>query len=69
MNLAHNEICLTMAAIFRKYDVYDGTGTQLGPTLELFETDRRDIDVVADFGVPFVMEGRKGVRVVVRSGN
>jgi len=65
-NLAYAELHLLIAGIFRKYDVYDGTGTQKGPTLELFETTREDIDTYADFAVPFPKPGSKGIRVIVR---
>jgi hypothetical protein len=58
-----------LAGIFRKYDRYDGTGTQKGPTLELFETTRDDIDYVADFTTPGLKPGSKGVRLMVRSGS
>jgi hypothetical protein len=30
--------------------------------LELYETDQRDVETVADFQVPIVWEGSKGVR-------
>jgi hypothetical protein len=54
------------AGIFRKYDAYDGTRHQKGPTLELHESTREDVDIATDFAVPFIEPGRKGVRVTVR---
>ncbi|KIN06848.1 hypothetical protein OIDMADRAFT_108363 [Oidiodendron maius Zn] len=65
-NIAYSELYLTIACIFRTYDAYDGTGTQKGPTLELFETTREDVDTYFDYGVPFSKPGSKGVRVIVR---
>ena len=66
MNLAYAQLRLYLAAIFRKYDRYDGTGKQDGPTLELFETSREDIEIAADFNDAMPRAGSHGVRVVVR---
>lgn len=55
-----------LAGIFRKYDLYDGTGKQIGPTLELFETGREDVDMVYDILIPFPKDGSLGVRLKVR---
>lgn len=53
--------------MFRKYDLYDGTGKQKGPTLELFKTTREDdVDMVADFVAAAVKVESKGVRLLVR---
>ena len=68
INLAFAELYIILAGIFRKYDLYDGTGKQTGPTLELFETGREDVEFVADFVTPSVRKGSLGVRVRVRSG-
>lgn len=58
-----------IAGVFRKYDLYDGTGTQKGPTLELFDTTReRDVDMYADMIVPFPVPGSRGVRIALRNG-
>lgn len=59
---------MMIAGIFRKYDLYDGTGKQTSPTLELFKTGREDVDMVADFVTPFRPKGNPGVRVKVRLG-
>jgi len=66
MNLAYAELFIVIAGIFRKHDRYDGTGRQNGPTLELYESTREDVDMVSDFAVPFIKQGRRGVRVIVR---
>lgn len=66
MSLAYSELYTVLAGIFRKYDLYDGTGKQTGPTLELFETGREDVEMVADFVTPFVRDESLGVRVTVR---
>lgn len=68
MNLAYQELRLVIAAIFRKYDLYDGTGIQQGPTLALYDTTReRDVDMSADFGIAYPAVGSKGVRLLIRS--
>lgn len=64
MTLARREMALTLAAIFLKYDVYEG---QAGPTLELHDTLReRDIDADSDYIIPIPKKGSKGLRVRIR---
>jgi len=57
---------MLLARIFRKYDLYDGTGKHAGPTLELYKTMREDVDMAADSLTPVLKEGSLGVRVIVR---
>lgn len=52
MNLAYAEIYLTLAAIFRRFD------------LHLYETTRDDVDVIHDFFNPLARRDSKGVRVI-----
>jgi hypothetical protein len=66
INLAYAQLHFNLAGIFRKFDLYDGSGTQTGPTLELFETNRGDIDLVSDSSEAFPKAGTRGVKVVVR---
>jgi hypothetical protein len=66
INLAYSELYLISAGVFRKYDLYDGTGKQTCPTLELFETGREDVDMDADFVTPFARKESLGVRLRVR---
>jgi hypothetical protein len=66
MNLAYSELYMLLAGIFRKYDLYDGTGKQAGPTLELYQTTREDVDMGADSLTLILKEGSVGVRVIVR---
>jgi hypothetical protein len=66
MNLAYSELYMLLVGIFRKYDLYDGTGKQAGPTLELYKTTREDVDMAADSLTPVLKEGSLGVRVIVR---
>ena len=53
MNLALAEIYLTLAAVFRRFD------------LHLYETTRDDVDIVHDFFNPSARKDSKGVRVIV----
>lgn len=64
--LALQELTLITAGIWRKFDAYDGTGLQKGPTLELFETSREDVDMVSDYAVPGYKVGSKGLQLLVR---
>jgi hypothetical protein len=66
INLAYSELYLILAGIFLKYDLFDGSGKQTSPTLELFETDRDDVDIKYDFLIPFPKKGSLGVRLKVR---
>lgn len=66
MPLAYSELYTILAGIFRKYDLYDGTGKQSGPTLELYKTGRNDVDMAADYVTPFVRDDSLGVRLMVR---
>ena len=67
MNLAYAELYSILAGVFRKYDLYDGTGGQTTPTLTLYETTReRDVDIESDVMAGYPKRESKGVRVVVR---
>ncbi|EMC97785.1 hypothetical protein BAUCODRAFT_31780 [Baudoinia panamericana UAMH 10762] len=54
INLARVEMYLTVALLFRRFD------------LELFETDRGDVEPAHEFFLPISKLGSKGVRVKVR---
>lgn len=67
-HLAYAELYVILAGIFRKYDLYDGTAKQQGPTLALYDTIReRDVDAVIDLVVPYPAKGSQGVRLAVRA--
>ena len=68
INLAYQELYLVLAAVFRKYDLYDGTGMQQSPTLALYETTReRDVDMTSELISAVPARGSQGVRVLVMS--
>jgi cytochrome P450 len=54
MNLAKAEIYLTLAAVFHRFD------------MELYDTDRSDVDIVHDYFNPSPKDDTKGVRVIVK---
>ncbi|KAL8769010.1 MAG: hypothetical protein Q9209_004927 [Squamulea sp. 1 TL-2023] len=54
--LAHAELYLTLATVFRRY----------GEDLRLWETEKRDVEPARDFFVPTTEKGARGLRVVVR---
>lgn len=66
INLAYQEMYMILAAVFTRYEAWDGTGKQKSPTLELFETTRKDVDCVRDLVTEVVSDDSKGVRIVVR---
>jgi cytochrome P450 len=53
IGLAKTEIYATLAALFRRFD------------LELYQTDRSDVDMAHDFFVPHTRLDSKGIRVLV----
>ncbi|KAK0635458.1 cytochrome P450 [Bombardia bombarda] len=69
MNFARLEMSMVLAAIIRKYDIYQpGQQKQTGPTLELYDTTRaRDIDLNHDYIIPFPAKGSPGLRVKIRN--
>ena len=54
MNLAIAEIYLTLAAVFHRFD------------MELYDTDRSDVDIVHDYFNPSPKDDSKGVRVLIK---
>lgn len=67
MNLAYTELQCIIAGIFRRYDVYNSSKErQSGPTLELFQTGREDVDMACDFVTTAPKPGSSGVKLVVR---
>ncbi|KAK4496736.1 hypothetical protein PRZ48_012719 [Zasmidium cellare] len=53
-NLATAELFMTLAAVFRRFD------------LELFETTREDIDMAREYMIPLPKKGSQGLRVLVK---
>ena len=67
MNLAYQELQTFTAGIFRRYRLYDPTKEeQGGPTLELYQTERRDIAMDGDYITPSQYEGSQGLRIKIR---
>lgn len=54
INLAKVEMYLTLAVLFQRFN------------LELFETDRSDVELAHDFFIPSARTDSKGVRVIVK---
>ena len=50
------QLNIGLATLFRQEDI----------KLELYETDSKDVDVVADFFVPLTIKESQGVRVLVK---
>ncbi|KAH8803014.1 cytochrome P450 [Xylogone sp. PMI_703] len=66
INLAYQEMYMILAALFRKFDAWDGTGEQKGFTIELFKTTREDVTVARDLVTENMKANSVGVRAVVR---
>jgi cytochrome P450 len=64
INLAYAEMYLCLPALFRCYGGPESTGPE--GKLELFEATQDDVEMIADKFIPFVKEGSKGIRVLVK---
>jgi cytochrome P450 len=67
INFAYAELYLFLAAIFRNYGSPSCRRPGDKGILELYETDKSDVDCVADMTIPAVKVGSKGVRIRVLS--
>jgi cytochrome P450 len=70
VNLAHAELYLCTAALFRRYSGPSASkaeikGDETG-TIELFETTIDDVAFQRDMFAPYPKEGSKGVRIVLK---
>ena len=54
MNLANAELYLTLATVFRRFNI------------ELYETTARDAEIAHDFFIPHAHADSKGVRIVFK---
>jgi hypothetical protein len=66
INLSYAQLHLYLTAIFRKYDLYDGTGKETERTLKFFETSRDDVEIAVDFSDAIPRPESRGIRIVVR---
>lgn len=67
MNLAYAEIYLTLAGIFRQYGSKEVKMEGDLGYFELYQTDDRDVKIIADGLVPLVYKESKGIRIVVQT--
>ena len=56
-SLAHAELYLTLATLFRRYD------------MQLFKTRREDVEPARDFFVPAPEPGGNGLRIMVHENH
>jgi len=66
MNLAYAELYLVLSGLWRRYggpetEDEDGSGW-----MELYETDRRDVEMEYDLFVPYGKKESQGIRVVIK---
>lgn len=67
INLAYQELQTFTAGIFRKYSCYDPTKKeQAGPTLELYHTEHKDVELDRDYITPAPYVGSEGLRLIIR---
>src|SRR3954469_23025984 len=67
MDMAYTELYITTAVILRTFvrSEVGEDGSVRVSGMRLWKTDRRDVDMKADFGLPRCVEGRGDVRVVL----
>ncbi|CAK7200919.1 hypothetical protein SEUCBS139899_003619 [Sporothrix eucalyptigena] len=69
INLAYQELQTFTAGLFRKYSPYDPSlKKQKGPTLELYNTTIKDIELHADYVTAHAYPGSQGLQVRIREG-
>ncbi|KAF7876842.1 uncharacterized protein EAF02_008062 [Botrytis sinoallii] len=64
MQLAYAELYLMLASLWRKFGCKEDKGDE--GWLELYQTDKTDVEMAADRFVPYPKKGSKGIRIVVR---
>lgn len=68
INLAYQELQTVTAAVFRKYRPYDASlEKQGGPTMELYRTTHREVEMHADYVTMYNYPGSEGLRVIIRN--
>jgi cytochrome P450 len=67
MSLAYAEMYLTLGRLFRWLGSGEVRGEEDVGVLELWATDKSDFQMVGEVLVPFVKQGSKGVRAILRS--
>jgi cytochrome P450 len=67
MSLAYAELYMTLGKLFRWLGSSEVRGEGDLGVLKLWETNRSDVQMVAEVLVPFVKQGSKGVRAIIRS--
>ena len=63
INLAHAEMYLGLAAIWRMWGSRECRGEDDVGVFELFETGLRDVEIESDAFLPIQQPGTKGIRV------
>jgi hypothetical protein len=65
-SMAYRELCIIFACIFREYDQESIATTDNQKTLELFQTNREDLEICADLMASAATAGTHGLQVLVR---
>lgn len=64
IQLAYAELYLMLGSLWRKFGCKEDKGDE--GWLELYQTDKTDVEMVADRFVPYPKEGSQGIRILVR---
>lgn len=65
INIAYAELYTVLASVFRVYGSVDAKGDGDVGSLALYDTTKRDVEIVGDSNVPIIDRRSKGIRVRV----
>lgn len=66
MNLAYAELYLVLSAFWRRFGGPDSDKSGEGGRIELYQTDKSDVEMKHDLFVPYAKRGSQGIRIVVK---
>jgi len=66
MNLAYAELYLVLSGLWRRFGGPETKDEDGSGWMELYETDKRDVEMEYDLFVPYGKSNSKGIRVIIR---
>ena len=65
MNLAYAELYLVLSGVWRRFGGPETEKKDAGGWMELYQTDKTDVEMEYDLFVPYAKKDSKGIRVIV----
>ena len=66
MQLAYAELYMVLSGVWRRFGGPETRGDQVSGRMELFETDKRDVEMEYDLFVPYGRRDSKGIRILIK---